>query len=161
MFATLNLERDPLKLSDMLRGMADWVQDAGGFSLALLLILMLWARARWPGGLSAWLWGALSPENPRRRWAPALFNLVLWGAGFGYAVAGLLRLVDLLALRWRLIWGIARLSFKEAIRGKVLYVCSAMVLVLLFLNWFVPSKRETQLQNYVTIVSLSLTPLMI
>jgi hypothetical protein len=208
MFATLNLERDPLKLSDMVRGMASWVQDAGGFSLLLLVILMIWARARWPGGLSVWLWGAPNPERPRR-WAPALFLLCLRGAALGYGAAAVLNgpkllkwlsraggedaqlsdtaralaryggwaltfgaacallavclpfFVNLLALRWRRIWGVARLSFKEAIRGKVLYVCSAMVLVLLFLNWFVPSKRETQLQNYVTIVYAALTPLML
>src|SRR5262245_19138895 len=207
MFATLNLERDPLKLSDTLRGLAGWVQDAGGFSLLLLVILMIWARARWPGGLSVWLWGAPNPERPRR-WVPDLFRWCLRGAALGYGAAALLSgpklrrmfaagqeraeltgtaatlaryggwaltfgaacallavclpfFVNLLALRWRRIWGVARLSFKEAIRGKVLYVCSAMVLVLLFLNWFVPSKRETQLQTYVTIVYAALTPLML
>src|SRR5262245_63338198 len=89
MFATLNLERDPLKLSDTLRGLAGWVQDAGGFSLLLLVILMIWARARWPGGLSVWLWGAPNPERPRR-WVPDLFRWCLRGAALGYGAAALL-----------------------------------------------------------------------
>src|SRR5947209_1996178 len=94
MFATLYLERDPLKLADVLHGLASWVQDAGGFCLALLLLMMIWARARWPGGLSVWLWGAADPARPRRI-GPVLFLVCLVGAAVGYALAGLLVLPDL------------------------------------------------------------------
>src|SRR5436190_23978404 len=93
MFATLYLERDPLKLADMLQGLVSWVQDAGGFCLVLLLALMIWARARWPGGLSNWLWGAPDPERPRS-WAAVLFKLCMLGAVAGYGFAGLTRLLD-------------------------------------------------------------------
>src|SRR5436305_13509030 len=98
MFATLNIERDPLKLPDMLHGLGSWVQDAGGFSLALLLAMMIWARARWPGGPSNWLWGARDPERPRS-WAPGLFKLCLLGAALGYVAAALLS-----APRWIAMW---------------------------------------------------------
>jgi hypothetical protein len=212
MFATLYLERDPLKLADMPGGMVSWVQDAGGFCLVLLLAMMIWARARWPGGLSAWLWGAPDAESSRR-WASSLFQFSLIGAVLGYAGAGVLRLLDLMAspstpegaevgklatstppvsdwvrasgwaltfaaacalvavllpflvsllsLRWRRIWGIARLSFKEAVRRKVLYVFASFLLILLFLGWFVPAKRESQLQTYVTVIFLCLTPILL
>src|SRR5712692_6411457 len=89
MFATLSLERDPLRLADMPGGMVSWVQDAGGFCLVLLLIMMIWARARWPGGLSVWLWGAADPERPRS-WVPGLFKCCLLSAALGYAGAGAL-----------------------------------------------------------------------
>src|SRR5438445_9879146 len=108
MFATLYLERDPLRLADVPRGMVSWVQDAGGFSLALLLAMMIWARARWPGGLSNWLWGAPDPERPRS-WAPGLFKLCLLGAGLGYLAAALLS-----APRW-----IAMLSADEPQTAEV------------------------------------------
>ncbi|MBI1916552.1 MAG: ABC transporter permease [Planctomycetes bacterium] len=208
MFATLNLERDPLKLAEVPRELGSWVQDAGGFCLVLLLVMMIWARARWPGGLSNWLWGAPDPERPRS-WAPALFKLCLVAAVVGYVVAGLMRLLDhilsespdvptapsvakgptvlvrgsgwvltfaaacallavclpffvsLLSLRWRRIWGIARLSFKEAVRRKVLWVFASVLLIFLFLSWFVPAKRENQLQTYVTVVFLYLTPVLL
>src|SRR5438067_8112132 len=96
MFATLNLERDPLKLADISHGLVSWVQDAGGFCLVLLLAMMIWARARWPGGLSAWLWGA-SSGGTARHWAAGLFKLSLAGAVLGYAGAGVLRLLDVIA----------------------------------------------------------------
>ena len=40
----------------------------------------------------------------------------------------------------RRIWAIARLSWKEAVRGRVVWVFGAMVLVFLFADWFVPYK---------------------
>src|SRR5438094_1954879 len=111
MFATLNLERDPLKLADMLHGLGSWVQDAGGFCLVLLLAMMIWARARWPGGLSNWLWGAPDPGRPRS-WAPGLFNLCLLGAALGYTVAAVLS-----APRWIAIMSGEEPATAQAVRG--------------------------------------------
>ncbi len=45
-------------------------------------------------------------------------------------------------LRFRRIWGIAKLSFKEAIRRRVLWAFTAFLLVLLFASWFLPYKPE-------------------
>lgn len=66
-----------------------------------------------------------------------------------------------LATRIRLgrIWAIARLSWKEAIRGRVIWVFAAMALVFLFADWFVSYKPENQLRNYVRVVYWSMTPL--
>src|SRR5438876_5724294 len=111
MFATLYLERDPLRLADVPRGMVSWVQDAGGFSLALLLAMMIWARARWPGGLSNWLWGAPDPGRPRS-WAPGLFKLCLQGAALGYTVAAVLSGPRLVAM-----WSAEEPQLPQAARG--------------------------------------------
>jgi hypothetical protein len=214
MFATLNLERDPLKLADIPNGMLGWAQVVGSFALIGLVIWVLVRFFRHGAAATHLLLRSAGAEAGERlrsvgwglppRWG-ALFRLLALGAVGGYLAALALYLVDrfllpapdassgkgsfslvpyangvltlaavcalltvclpfflnLLELRWRRIWGIARLSAKEAIRRKVLYVFAAMLLVFLFLNWFVPSKRETQLQNYVTIAFWPLTFLML
>src|SRR5947209_7975154 len=68
---------------------------------------------------------------------------------------------DLVRLRWRRIWALARLSFKEAIRRRVLWVFSAMVLVFLFASWFLPYKPEDQVRNYVRVVYWVMEPLLL
>ncbi len=213
LFATLNLERDPLKLADVGRGLAGWVQDVGGFAAFALLVWLLirlvgprrFKDSRW-GFLAVWEEprGRAAAYDPVPRWASSLFSLCALGAILGYLATAALRLpgamapapaegeevaaggldrfagttltfaaacaivavclpfvVNLLQLRWRRVWSIARLSFKEAVRRKVLYVFSALLLVFLFLNWFVPAKPESQLRSYVTVVFWALTPLML
>jgi hypothetical protein len=204
MFAALNLERDPLRLGDIVRGTAGWVQDVGGFAAIMLLGLLLWSLSK-RGGLSRWLWGDREAREEEARrpvpsWVPGLFTLLLYGTAIGYLVVGLLRapelfagaksnvlaalagyrdlaltvagacalgalglpfLVNLTRLRWRRIGGIARLSFKEAVRGKVIYVFSALLLLILFRGWFVQSKPESQLSTDVVLVYGFLAPLML
>ena len=62
-------------------------------------------------------------------------------------------------IRWSRIWAIARLSWKEAIRGRVVWVFGSMALVFLFAEWFLPYKPEDQIRNYVNVVYLSMTVL--
>jgi hypothetical protein len=57
------------------------------------------------------------------------------------------------------IWAIALLSWKEAVRGRVIWVFGAMTLVFLFAEWFLPYKPEDQIRNYVSVVYLSMTVL--
>lgn len=57
------------------------------------------------------------------------------------------------------IWAIARLSLKEAVRGRVVWVFGAIALIFLFIDWFVPYKAEDQVRNYVRVVYWSMTPL--
>jgi hypothetical protein len=59
---------------------------------------------------------------------------------------------NLAFLRPRRIWAMARLSFKEAIRSRVLYAFSALLLVILFASWFVPYKPENQVRIYVEVL---------
>ncbi|HLJ94477.1 MAG TPA: ABC transporter permease [Gemmataceae bacterium] len=70
-------------------------------------------------------------------------------------------LVDLVQMRWRRVWALARLSFKEAIRRRVLWVFSAMILVFLFASWFLPYKPEDQVRNYVRVVYWVMEPLLL
>jgi hypothetical protein len=90
-----------------------------------------------------------------RNWAHTL--------GAGCEVLAVLTpfLIGLTRLRWRRIWALARLSIKEAIRRKVLYVFSALVVVLLFYGWFTTSKPESQVQGYVKVVDWGMTVLLL
>jgi hypothetical protein len=87
-------------------------------------------------------------------------GLLLGGACALFAVA-LPFFADLRLLRWRRIWALARLSFKEAIRRRVLWVFSLLLLVFLFASWFLPAKPENQLRNYVQVVSFVMTVLLL
>ncbi len=64
-------------------------------------------------------------------------------------------------LRWGRIEAMARLSFKEAVRSRVVLIFSAMALVFLFVDWFVQHKPEDQIRNYVRVVYWTMTPLFI
>jgi len=65
------------------------------------------------------------------------------------------------SLRFRRIWALTVLSFKEAIRSRALYGFSALLLLFLFASWFIPSKPEHQVRNYVAVVSWSMTILLL
>ncbi len=66
--------------------------------------------------------------------------------------AGLPFAASLSTLRFRRIWALAKLSFKEAIRNRALYGFSALLLVFLFGSWFIPHKPEDQVRSYVGVV---------
>jgi hypothetical protein len=85
----------------------------------------------------------------------------LIGGGSALAAFLLPFAADFVHLRWRRIWALARLSFKEAIRRRVLWVFSAMVLVFLFASWFLPYKPEDQVRNYVRVVYWVMEPLLL
>jgi ABC-type transport system involved in multi-copper enzyme maturation permease subunit len=57
-----------------------------------------------------------------------------------------------LRLRWQRIWALARVSLKEALRKRVVLVFAAMALIFLFAEWFIRSKPEDQIRNYVSLV---------
>ena len=67
-------------------------------------------------------------------------------------------------LRVRRIWALSKLSFKEAIRRRVLWVFSLSLLVFLFASWFFPYKDVMpgdQLRNYVGTVYTVMTWLLL
>jgi hypothetical protein len=86
-------------------------------------------------------------------------------------IGGLLALVvvllpfmlNVLALRWRRIFALAGLSFKEALGRRVLWAFSALLLVFLFGSWFIAgrAKPEEQLKTYVALVFWAMTPLLL
>lgn len=88
------------------------------------------------------------------------------------ALGGLLALLafcepfvlDILRWRWRRILAIARLSFKEAVRRRVVWVFLLMALVYLFpARWFFAQqvKPEDDLKTTISVISIAMTVLFI
>jgi hypothetical protein len=95
-------------------------------------------------------------------WRPWLQNLLWTGAGASAIFAVLVPiLADLTLLSPRRVWAVARLSFKEAVRRKILWVFLALLLIVLFGSWFIPHKPEDQVRNYVQVVFLAMAVLML
>jgi ABC-type transport system involved in multi-copper enzyme maturation permease subunit len=97
--------------------------------------------------------GTLEQATGWRRTAQEVF----WTAAGGFAILGVLvpLLPDLPRLSLRRVNALALLSFKEAVRRKVLWVFLALLLVVLFGSWFIPHKPEDEVRNYVQVVSLA------
>ena len=92
-----------------------------------------------------------------------LLQSVLWTAAGASAIFAVMLpiLADLTRLRARRIWAMARLSFKEAVRRKVLWVFLALLLVVLFGSWFIQDKPEDQVRTYVQVVFGAMTSCML
>ncbi|MBI2803578.1 MAG: hypothetical protein HYX68_01175 [Planctomycetes bacterium] len=111
-------------------------------------------------------WAGIGPAYlllPRARenlpFTPGDWILILAG-GAALTVAVTPIAADLVTrISWGRIWAITRLSWKEAVRGRVVWVFGAMSLVILFADWFIPFKPEDQVRNYVRVVYWSMTPL--
>jgi hypothetical protein len=178
MFAVMAFDRDPLRIQDVPAELITWIQIAGGWAAfgVFIWLLAVYTRMRaedrariapWKKwvflpsvaiALIAYVVTGISiialyvPKAP-----PAYAMLVQW---FGWLIGGAAALVaaclpfvsGIAALRFRRIWALAKLSFKEAIRNRVLYGFSAMLLVLLFGTWFIPYKPEYQVRSYVGLV---------
>ncbi len=191
MFAALQFERDPLRLADTAAGFFLWVQIAGGFAVlaALLWLPFGLVRAGRPGQERAPAWqrlcfivglavgvlgyaagliltilaagaialrpGETSVGSPAAGWA-----FFVGGVGGLFAV-GLPFLVSAMRIRGGRILALAGLSFKEAIRRRVLVVLALLAPVFLFGSWFITSKPEDQLRTYVGVVFWAMTYLLL
>lgn len=124
-------------------------------ALCYLPVLVLWAFA----GL-AW-WFANRPPDFSSSVQMFLSICMTIGGAAAIAAAGLPFVASFSTLRFRRIWALARLSFKEAIRSRVLYAFSALLLVFLFASWFIPHKPEDQVRTYVAVISWSMTILLL
>ena len=100
-------------------------------------------------------------------WKPAFLrfqDFCLFAGGLLALVVVLLPFVlNILALRWRRIFALAGLSFKEALGRRVLWAFSALLLVFLFGSWFIAgrAKPDEQLKTYVALVFWAMTPLLL
>ncbi len=92
--------------------------------------------------------------------------------GNSLAIAGLLALLafcepfvlDIARWRWRRIYAIAKLSFKEAVRRKIVWVFLLIALVFLFpARWFSSQqvKPEDDLKNTISVISIAMTGLFV
>ncbi|MGL4552994.1 MAG: ABC transporter permease, partial [Gemmataceae bacterium] len=88
-------------------------------------------------------------------------NLFLTGGGLAaLLVVGLPFLENVLALRSRRVFAIALLSFKEALRRRVLYAFSALLIVFLFGSWFITAQPKDQVRTYVWVVFYAISVLL-
>jgi hypothetical protein len=206
MFATLIVEREPLKLETLPAAVQGWLMVVGAvaglgliFGVALRLARGREARGGQSLSLATWVvgvalggalltalplllrvaWNAMgwydesAPSVGRGAWyvpfqqrleyykAVPLAPLMEYAAGCAVMAVLLPMLVNLARLRWRRVWALARLSFKEAVRRRVLWGFSLLLLVFLFGGWFLPHKPEDEVRNYVKAVYWAMTPLLL
>jgi len=184
MFAALVFERDPIEVGDLPRELAEWAQNFGGvavfFLIGFVLLYLLGAvrfdRERVPSWLSALFTGGvvcclacyavwfLLPALATGKLArlQALRPSFLTAAGaLALLTCSLPLFANLARLRWRRVYALAKLSFKEAIRRRVLWVFSLLLLVFLFAAWFVPHKPQDQVRTYDGLVYFSMTALLL
>lgn len=109
-------------------------------------------------------------------WLRSLTALALFGFVFGFFIAlrrsqhpGLAfqqtlsafgtGLLDILMLPFglRRVWAIATLSFKEAIRRRILYVFVMFLFPFLFAGWYLPNSEEGRLISLVAFVNGAIT----
>jgi hypothetical protein len=178
MFATtFYLEREPLSLADLPGMIQTWVQNAGAVAALLLLILWLVEHrlkesrvirnnplAVILSGLAALAYAAWILVLPFVPATTSNFkaNLsdYLLTAGGAFALLAVLTPIVwscLTRMRWGRIWAMARVSFKEAVRKRVVVVFSMIALIFLFATWFVQHKEEDQIRSYVHMVYLSIS----
>jgi hypothetical protein len=189
MIFALVIERDPLQWGDLLGGVLAWCQAVGGFSAVGLLLWLLFGlpqmkahdRAAIPRWQVLLFTGALGlsvvcyivfgvialgiSERPLDR-PPTRLEMAytLFGSAAGllaFLAASLPFWLHVPRLSFRRIYALAKLSFKEAIRRRVLYAFSAILLVFLFASWYIPSKPEDQVRTYVQTFSWSMTLLLL
>ncbi|MBM4069050.1 MAG: hypothetical protein FJ271_08915 [Planctomycetes bacterium] len=143
------------------RGVALLIALCGAsYVLALLAVIGrgmgIGSAARNPGLLQA----QPPPPEPVGTFS-GLVDILLFVAGlFAILAVTLPLLVDLCTrIRFGRVLAIARLSVKEAVRSRVVWVFASMAIIFLFADWFVPYKPEDQVRNYVRVIYWSLAPL--
>jgi hypothetical protein len=182
MFAALEFERDPMTWGDVPAGVMIWFQVAGGFAFigTLLWLIFAWPRKRRQDREAIPRWQMLYFVATFTLGVicyvlSAIFGLIVLGRDPGdrlgsIALTGYLTLLtasgvffvaevalpfvlNLFSQRTRRIFAIAKLSFKEALRRRVLYVFSFVLLVFMFASWFLlDTKPEDQVRAYVAVV---------
>jgi ABC-type transport system involved in multi-copper enzyme maturation permease subunit len=70
--------------------------------------------------------------------------------------------VDLFKLRWRRIYALAKLSFKEAVRRRVVWVFLSILILYLFpARWFFQEKPEDELKSIIGVTTRGMNVLLI
>jgi hypothetical protein len=133
--------------------------SALGAAVAYVAALGIWmAEYLRTGGIVV----AEEPATPADRKLTLVGVCLLVAGALALVAAGLSFARGLVALRFRRIYALAKLSYKESIRHYVLWAIFAFFLVLiLFVSWFIPYKHEDQVRNYVTAFSFSMTLLLV
>lgn len=182
MFAALVFDRDPWTWADVVPGVMVWFQVVGGFCLFGILVFLSvgWPRMRRQdrddvpafkrllflacslvgavcygvAGFFALLSIGRDANDKVGRFAAGGYESMLAVGGVFCVLAVAIGFVPgLLSLRFRRIYALAKLSFKEAVRRKILYAFAAVFLFFLFPTWFLlDTKPEDQVRTYVDLV---------
>ena len=135
------------------------VQRIFGILLTVSFTCYLASLAPYLPQVFQWVGTQFSGEDftfsPNTGWNQTQNYLQLAGALSAMAAVLLPILADLAGLQLSppRIWALARLTIKEAVRRRVLWVLLALLLVILFGSWFIDTKPEDQLRTYVSVVS--------
>jgi ABC-type transport system involved in multi-copper enzyme maturation permease subunit len=185
MFGALTDARDPLTFADLPNGVITWFQVVGGFSFLGLLLWLAFGlprlrpqdRARIPGWMSnlflgatilaaisyvlalvAGLIGAASTSRFGQISLTSSMVLLAVAGAFAVFAVALPFGRNLPTERFRRIFALAKLSFKEAVRRRVLYAFAGVILVFLFASWFLfDTKPEDEVRTYVSLVFEAIT----
>jgi ABC-type transport system involved in multi-copper enzyme maturation permease subunit len=190
MFAALIFDTDPLQYQDIPSGLLTWIQVFGGFAAFLVLLWLAVGLPRMRGSdraaLPRWLVNLfvgsvllsagcytlaafagmldLAAINTRllQRTGQSLVSLLLFFGGLFALIPFLLPFaLESVRMRIRRIYALAKLSFKEAVRRRVLYVLGMFLIFCLFASWFLTSKSEDQVRTYVQVMALLTTILLL
>jgi ABC-type transport system involved in multi-copper enzyme maturation permease subunit len=149
-------------LFNLVRSRSSWLLHSlvGGAALAVMVAALprVWTWLGWAGPAAA---RASHARGLSALSGTARSVLLLFLASLAIAAVVVPILHNLPRLRFRRIWAIARLSVKEAIRSKILWAFSFLLLIFLFGSWFLPSKSERQLQTYVETVFAAMAVLLL
>jgi hypothetical protein len=125
-------------------------------AIAYTIVIVGWIGA-WSGSQGARI--LLPRIDPSREFTPGDWLLTVGGA-ISLLIAVTPIAIDLCTrIRWGRIWAMARLSWTEAVRGRVVWVFGFIALIFLFAGWFVSVKPEDQLRAYVRVIYWSISPL--
>jgi hypothetical protein len=190
MFASVAYERPPLSLDDWRTGVQMFIVLAGQLAAIAIVLWLVLSRLiggkREPGqtptlvrvgfilavivaALAYSLWGGAYLVGKTAAGTSQYRLLLIRQQNIGLLVGGAAALIavllpfvaNLLHCRPSRIWALSKLSFKEAVRRKVLWVFLAMLLVVLFSSWFIQSHPTDQVRTYVQVISLSMTILLL
>jgi hypothetical protein len=200
MFAALIQERDPLQLAKFWEGLEYWIQVAGGFAAAALVLSLIYrmiasftpekrqssnrgmdlayaavivaylayagiTSPQWLPAVKSTLAGEPLTPQPVKPAMAKIENYLLTGAGLLALVVvsfGLIKEIVGFRISPRRIWAVARLSMKEAVRRRILWVFLLILVVYLFGSWFQEaSNPQDQVRNYLATLYFAETPLLL
>src|SRR5258708_6060490 len=132
LLGVMELEGNSYEWNDIGRLTLTWLQDAGGFAAIGLLLWVIYVILTPAPAIAKQQ--QQNPDQPAPAHPPTGLERI---RDYSLTIGGLLALlafcepffIDLFRLRWRRIYALARLSFQEAVRRRVVWVFFFVLLV--------------------------------